>query len=404
MDTVKFLADGGLSGATAALSVPYRHADDARLLRLREQRAAGAVPRGARRRLAHRHPCDRRRRDRPGARHLRSARPAPRAACAHRIEHFGLPNAAQLARAARLRRHRRAADDLPPQLGPQLPLYLPDSLLPRAYPVRAMLDARRPVALSSDAPVVENDNPLVGMQAAVTAARRRRASRSRRRRRSPPAEALHAYTMGGAVATGRQGQPRQPSRPGTWADLAVLSANPLATLARDADRGQGGADAGSAGRSACSSGDGTADVYQQHIGGEWARRRRRRHVGRHQSRRPRRSSRPCRSAAAADCDARDRRRRERRSPAGRGRTPYERGAILDSAPPLHPRARRRPRAHHGARERQAAGAGARRVAGGRRPASSGSPRRASAPTAGRSRRASPRKRLTSCKQPIGVVG
>ena len=27
IDTVKFLADGGLSGATAALSVPYRHAD-----------------------------------------------------------------------------------------------------------------------------------------------------------------------------------------------------------------------------------------------------------------------------------------------------------------------------------------------------------------------------------------
>ena len=46
--------------------------------------------------------------------------------------------------------------------------YLPDAFLPRCYPIRAMLDAGIPVALSSDAPVVENDNPLMGMQAAVT--------------------------------------------------------------------------------------------------------------------------------------------------------------------------------------------------------------------------------------------
>ena len=46
--------------------------------------------------------------------------------------------------------------------------YLPDSFLPRTYPIRAMLDAGVRVALSSDAPVVEDDNPLVGMMAAIT--------------------------------------------------------------------------------------------------------------------------------------------------------------------------------------------------------------------------------------------
>ena len=33
VDTVKLLADGGLSGATAALSIPYRHADTRGTLR-----------------------------------------------------------------------------------------------------------------------------------------------------------------------------------------------------------------------------------------------------------------------------------------------------------------------------------------------------------------------------------
>ena len=34
IDTIKFFADGGLSGATAALGVPYRHADTRGVLRL----------------------------------------------------------------------------------------------------------------------------------------------------------------------------------------------------------------------------------------------------------------------------------------------------------------------------------------------------------------------------------
>ena len=44
----------------------------------------------------------------------------------------------------------------------------PDGFLPRCDPIRAMLDAGIAVALSSDAPVVEDDDPLMGMQAAIT--------------------------------------------------------------------------------------------------------------------------------------------------------------------------------------------------------------------------------------------
>ena len=61
----------------------------------------------------------------------------------HRIEHFGLPTADHLARAA------RAGVIAAPQtvfvhaLGRNFRHYLPDALLARAYPVRAMLDAGR---------------------------------------------------------------------------------------------------------------------------------------------------------------------------------------------------------------------------------------------------------------------
>src|SRR5207237_1390910 len=102
VDTVKFLADGGLSGATAALSMPYRHTHSSGVLRF----AIGEIA-------------------------------APQAIFIH-------------------------------ELGRNFRQYLPDALLPRAYPIRAMIDAGIPVALSSDAPVVEDDNPLAGMMAAVT--------------------------------------------------------------------------------------------------------------------------------------------------------------------------------------------------------------------------------------------
>jgi len=106
-------------------------------------------------------------------------------------------------------------------LGRNFRQYLPDALLARAYPVRAMLDAGVTVALSSDAPVVEDDSPLRGMQAALL---RRDADGEA----IAPAEAitideaLDAYTRGGAVASGDDGD-RGCLQPGMLADLAVVS-------------------------------------------------------------------------------------------------------------------------------------------------------------------------------------
>ena len=96
----KFLADGGLSGATAALSVNYRHAPQQGRAAVRARRAARAVPRDPRRRLADRHARHRRRRHRSDARHLRE----PRAASTRpRASHRAF-RSARRARSSRARR------------------------------------------------------------------------------------------------------------------------------------------------------------------------------------------------------------------------------------------------------------------------------------------------------------
>jgi hypothetical protein len=144
---------------------------------------------------------------------------------AHRIEHLGLPDTAQLRRAARLGVVAAPQTVFIHSLGRNFRDQLPESFLARCYPVRAMLDAGLTVALSSDAPVVEDDNPLLGIAAACT----RRDAEGHRIAPSQAitaAEALYAYTMGGALATGDE-RNRGSIEVGKWADLAVLSDNPL---------------------------------------------------------------------------------------------------------------------------------------------------------------------------------
>jgi hypothetical protein len=225
VDTIKFLADGGLSGATAALSVNYRHAPQNGVLRFergellelcRETHAAGwriathAIGDVAIDQILEIY---------------ESLGPHPRG-LAHRIEHFGLPDATQLARAARLGVIAAPQTIFIHSLGRNFRRYLPDSFIPRTYPIRAMLDAGVRVALSSDAPVVEDDNPLIGMMAAITR-RDKEGELIAPDQAISAVEALRGYTMGGAIASGDETN-RGSVEPGKWADLAVLSGNPLA--------------------------------------------------------------------------------------------------------------------------------------------------------------------------------
>jgi len=224
VDTVKFLADGGLSGATAALSVRYRHADTKGILRFepddlrrlcQESHAAGWKI----------------------ATHAigdvaidlvlsiyESLGPHP-LGLRHRIEHFGLPSEEQLKRAARLGVVSVPQTIFIRELGCNFLEMVPDVLLHRTYPVRAMLDAGVVVALSSDAPVVEDDNPLAGMHAAVTRIIKDGPALLPEQSIAPW-EALRGYTTDGAFAHGTA-QVRGSISPGKFADLAVLSADPL---------------------------------------------------------------------------------------------------------------------------------------------------------------------------------
>ena len=225
VDTAKFLADGGLSGATAALSVDYRHAAQRGVLRFdhdelhelcRETHSAGwRIATHAIGDVAIGQVLD----------IYESLGPHPRG-LAHRIEHFGLPDASQLGRASTLRLIAVPQPIFIHSLGRNFRSYLPDPFLARTYPIRAMLDAGVRVALSSDAPVVEDDNPLAGMMAAIV----------RRDGDGEPiapeqaitaSEALYGYTVGGAIASGDESN-RGTIASGKWADLAVLSGNPLA--------------------------------------------------------------------------------------------------------------------------------------------------------------------------------
>ncbi len=84
-------------------------------------------------------------------------------------------------------------------------------MLARAYPVRSMLDAGLTVALSSDAPVVEDDSPLLGIQAAMS--RRDEDGHAIAADQAISLdEALDAYTRGGGRRVWRRGESRPPAR------------------------------------------------------------------------------------------------------------------------------------------------------------------------------------------------
>jgi predicted amidohydrolase YtcJ len=224
VDTVKFLADGGLSGATAALSVPYRHVNSNGVLRFgnrelrelcRESHAAGwRIATHAIGDVAIDQVLD-----------VYGSLGTHKRGFAHRIEHFGLPSAAQLARAAKLKVMAAPQTIFIRTFGRNFRSYLPEAFLPRIYPIRAMLDAGIRIALSSDAPVVDEDNPLTGMMAAVTRIDEE-GELIAPREAITAAEALMAYTMGGAMASGDETN-RGSIEEGKWADFAVLSGNPL---------------------------------------------------------------------------------------------------------------------------------------------------------------------------------
>ncbi|WP_295820498.1 amidohydrolase [uncultured Deinococcus sp.] len=213
-DSVKFFTDGGLSGATAAVSVPFRDTgtrgvlrfDTAELYELaREAHVAGfrigahaigdvALTQllGVYARLAREHPG------------------GPR----HRIEHFGLPDAEHLRLARELDVIAVPQPVFLHELRANYDRYVPDELAGQVFPLRAMFDAGLDVAFSSDGPVVRELRPLSGLAAAV-------AEPYVPGQAVTLDQALGAYTRGGAVAHGDDHE-RGTLEPGNHADLTIL--------------------------------------------------------------------------------------------------------------------------------------------------------------------------------------
>jgi hypothetical protein len=225
IDCVKFFADGGLSGATAAVSIPYKVTGEHGVLRFDDDEltelmweahaegfriATHAIGDVAIEQVIRAYE----------AVHERTPMPIR-----HRIEHLGLPSADHLQRCKALSIIAAPQTVFLHALGTTYRHYLPDEFYPRCYPVRAMLDAGLTVALSSDAPVVPDDNPLLGMKAAI----------DRQDVNGDPIapeqgisayEALYGYTMGGAIASG-DADNRGSITPGKWADLVIVNGDPL---------------------------------------------------------------------------------------------------------------------------------------------------------------------------------
>ena len=230
VDSVKYFADGGMTSATAKISTPYREVGTTGVLiwdgealaeSMWEAHAAGlriathangdvAIDQvlGVYERLAAR---------RPGRR--------------HRIEHLALPDPEHLVRCRALGVMVATQPVFLSAMGATFRRYMPERFYDRAYGVRAMLDAGLVVALSTDAPVVPDDNPLLGLRAALD--RRDHAGVPLGSGQAiTPEEALWSYTLAGAILSGDAGD-RGSIAPGMWADLVVLSGDPLTTPPED---------------------------------------------------------------------------------------------------------------------------------------------------------------------------
>jgi predicted amidohydrolase YtcJ len=222
IDSVKLFADGGLSGATAALKGAYRHGSGSGLARLTKE---DVFTLGLEAQEAGLRVCTHAIGDAAIDAVLSAYEELyARGGRGHRFEHFGLPDGLQIERARRIGAMAAAQTVFLHALGLNFRRYLTDDYLERTYPIRSMLRGGLSVALGSDAPVVPDDRPLLGIQAAVTRMDQG-GERIAPRESISAEEALYAYTMGSAVASGDE-RNRGSLSPGKWADFAVVDGNP----------------------------------------------------------------------------------------------------------------------------------------------------------------------------------
>jgi predicted amidohydrolase YtcJ len=142
----------------------------------------------------------------------------------HRLEHVGLPELSHLIRMRESGIHAISQPVFLYELGRNYRRYLPDFYLENVFPYRSILDAGVNLAFSSDAPVVRDFNPLLGMQNAIERIDNQGFTIGKYQRITI-VEAIHAYTQGAALAS------QQPINIKT--DYVVLDKNPMNVAAAE---------------------------------------------------------------------------------------------------------------------------------------------------------------------------
>ena len=166
INTVKFFSDGGLSGKTAALNRTYKNTNEQGVLRLQRSQYFQLAKAAMEKNLAiATHAI--------GDAAIEFVIDAYKTFSAsfphlqHRIEHLGLPEEKHLQDMAAYHIAASMQTIFIYELGKNFRKYLDDNYLKHCYPVRSVLDHGITAALSSDAPVVKNFNPMQGISTAV---------------------------------------------------------------------------------------------------------------------------------------------------------------------------------------------------------------------------------------------
>jgi predicted amidohydrolase YtcJ len=227
INTVKFFSDGGLSGKTAALLRHYKNDTYQGVLRLEQSffyhLALKAQQKGFK--IATHAIGD-------AAMELvtnvyQDLQKSNEKKLRHRIEHVGLPNEKHLARMRNCGTHAVSQPIFIYELGKNFRNSLDDDYLKICYPYRSILDAGVTLSFSSDAPVVKDFSPLMGIQNAVLRQDREGVTLSEGEKINV-SEAIHAYTV--AAADANDDDTRKGSvKVGKWADFVVLSQDIMTT-------------------------------------------------------------------------------------------------------------------------------------------------------------------------------
>ncbi|MEM7332940.1 MAG: amidohydrolase [Chloroflexota bacterium] len=228
LDSVKFFADGGMTSATAAISIPYRETGTKGVLIYEDEEMADLMWEAHNNglRIATHANGDIAIEQVLSTYELVNQK-QPRPNLHHRIEHLALPTDDHLERCANLHVNIATQTVFLSAMGATYRRYMPEAFFPRAYGVRKMLDAGLTVALSTDAPVVPDANPFLGLKAAVD--RHDHAGNPLGAHQAiTNEEALFGYTMGGALLSGDEATMGSLT-PGKWADMIIVNDDPLTT-------------------------------------------------------------------------------------------------------------------------------------------------------------------------------